>query len=482
MPETISQDDANLTDLSERLFLVKEYLKLVSKLRTQYSYTQEMMNSMTQESERDYSVMRKNLKGFPDSPFKELNTATLNTIIDFACLIPDDVNMDATSFENETSIQNWLRDSKIPQEKLNEKLTEIEEKQKIANNLGKVADFLFLAAEGITEIAHIPVIQIIAIPIMDGLYGLWYAALILGAAYNPELSGRVEQAKTKFNMASGLAGTIATVSAFVGLIFPLALPLAAPIAAIAMLTSNVLWSAAAIIDFYKEIKSGNKDAGSPWRIASKGSSALYILGSVVIAALALTALLTPVGWAVGAGALAFGIGAASSTLAVFAFAKFCEWRGDVAIKAERATNRAAAREQTQDASPAPTIELTSTPQVTPSMQADVEATAQVTTQASQISSAASAIALLQNQQTNTPTSQVVTSNSSPVTRDSTQSTTTPSPPPPKALKTPMFDRLKQVKNPFKKPPSAATSTATPESPNATTQPTPPAPPRTPGPL
>lgn len=209
-----------------------------------------------------------------------------------------------------------------------------EHNKKIAARWEKVSDFFFVAAHAMTPSTQIPLVNLIMNPIVNGFWGCWYATWAIALHYDPALKDEYEKqlpydkAQSAFNRASYLAGSIATISGFLMLIPPLwpAIPILLTIAAIATTVSNVLWVAGIGIDLYKEVKNGPHDSGRPWRIAQKASTLLYSLGSIVIAALVVAALFTPVGWAVGAGALTFAIAASAATLAVFGISKFCQWK------------------------------------------------------------------------------------------------------------------------------------------------------------
>lgn len=210
-------------------------------------------------------------------------------------------------------------------------------KIKWANRWKKTSDFFYMAAQAMTPVAQMPLISLITNPIMNGLWGAWYLSASLAFKYNNQLQPdkekqeRYYQAQSAFNKASYLVGAVATIAFFLTLMppfWPIAVPILLPIAAIATAVSSVLWTVGLGMDFYKVLqkKDSEKTAGHQWELGSQAATFLYSMGMIVIAALAVAALFTPVGWAAGAGAITFAIAGAAVSVAVFGVAKFCEWR------------------------------------------------------------------------------------------------------------------------------------------------------------
>lgn len=224
-----------------------------------------------------------------------------------------------------------------------------EKNKKIAARWGKAADFFYVAAQAMTPVAQIPLVNLIANPIVNGLWAGWSIAYSMAFKYKATLKFQKEQqeryvqAQSLFNKASYLVGAVATVAGFLILMPPLwpIIPILLPIVAIATVVSSILWATDITRNFYSEIKKGEgeKDAGHGWRVASQASAVLYSMGSIVIGALVVAALFTPVGWAVGAGAMTFGIAGAVACLAVFGISKFCDFQAyqnvKSALKAQR---------------------------------------------------------------------------------------------------------------------------------------------------
>lgn len=209
-----------------------------------------------------------------------------------------------------------------------------EHSKKIAARWEKVSDFFFFAAQALTPSTDIPFINLIMNPIVNGCWGCSYATWALALHYNPALKDEqgkrlaYDRAQSIFNKASYIAGGVATVAVFLMLVPPLwpVIPILLLVATVATVVSNVLKVVGVGIDLYKEVKQGPHDAGRPWRIAYQASTLLYNSLTIIVAALAVAALFTPLGWAAGAGALTFAIAGAAVALGVFGISKFCQWK------------------------------------------------------------------------------------------------------------------------------------------------------------
>jgi len=360
-------------DLQHRLFHVKEYMALVASLKTgQYKFDiKELQNNMSaKEKKSKQSELREALKKEPI--FNKLNNGTLNAIIDFATLIPSDNPMEAANFETDKSIETWLNN--IPDhnilelETLNESLIKLEKKEKTAHRLKKASETFYITAQALKPLAQIPILNIVMAPIITGLLGFCLVFGAVSVRYNPALGGKIEPIKSTLHKAVYLSGGIATASIALSLCVPPLAPILLPIAAIGLLINNALWATSAALEFYHEIKEGKKkegkpDAGHHWRIAGKGATVLQIAGNVVVAALIIAALFTPVGWAAGAAAAAFAIGAAAATVAVFGVSQFCHWRARKKIQANTVNNTK--QTQQRNDSPRPSVNLTKSKHLDP---------------------------------------------------------------------------------------------------------------------
>jgi hypothetical protein len=305
-----NEDDPEKAELIKRILSLQEYMQWVVMIRNQQT------NNPT---------------------FKKLNKGTVKKLEALNKIISNKVLVTDNDFKSEASIKHWLNSwAGYEQLKsLDTHLTALENKQKWADRWNTVSDVFYVAAQALTPIGQIPILGIIVNPIVNGLWGIWYAAWAAAIGFDPKLGDNKEKHKATVNKLSAGVGLVGVAAAFVALFVPFLAPIAIPVAAAGLLGSNVFWLAGACVDFYKEIKNGKRDAGRGWRIASSASSTLYIAGSVVTAALAIAAIFTPVGWAAGAGLIAFTVGSALSSLAVFGVSKFCAWRAEKKVAAAK---------------------------------------------------------------------------------------------------------------------------------------------------
>lgn len=346
--------------LLKRLLDIREYMQLIAIIRTtnelnnliidrllypttdqklRISFLQNKLKTMAQEEALKVETEQNKNK----IKFKNLNEKTLETLIEFATVIPITISVKEDDFNDNNSIQRWL--DKLESDKpfdytnlgnLHHNLAELEKNQKYARRWYKASEIIYVAAQSIGPLAEVPFLHFAIHPIMNGLYGLSYIARGVSMQYDPALGDRVDTVRTTFDKLSMGTSILSTLSA-ISMLIPVTLPISLPIFLFSMLTSNILSTVSSVIDLVQAAKKpGAADTKSlKWRIAEKSSSTLFNLVGIVAACLLIAAFFTPVGWAAGGAALAFGLGTAATCLAVFGVQKFCEWRAKKAEKQEK---------------------------------------------------------------------------------------------------------------------------------------------------
>ena len=336
--------------LLKRLLDVREYMQLVEIIRNDFPFPVSSLRQLSQRSkqqkEKEETALRNSLKRSKNerhSKFKKLNDATLDALIAFSCDIPIDINMKKDDFKDDAAVGKWFYSLKATDyyglSKLHDDLAELEKNQKYARRWYKASEIIYVAAQSIGPLAEVPFLHFAIHPVMNGLYGLSYIARGVSMKYDPALGDRVDTARTTFDKLSMGTSILSTLSA-ISMLIPVTLPISLPIFLFSMLTSNILSTVSSVIDLVQAAKKPDvtETKSLKWRIAEKSSSTLFNLVGIVAACLLIAAFFTPVGWAAGGAALAFGLGTAAACLAVFGVQKFCEWRAKKAEKKE-AKNR-----------------------------------------------------------------------------------------------------------------------------------------------
>lgn len=335
--------------LLKRLLDIREYMQLVAIIRNDFpipiAYLRLSPPQSKEQKEEEKNALRNTLKRSTKPEhlkFKNLNDTTLDALIAFSCDIPLDITMTKDNFTNDDAVGKWFyalsTDNYNRLNKLHEDLAELEKNQKYARRWYKASEIIYVAAQSIGPLAEVPFLHFAIHPVMNGLYGLSYIARGVSMKYDPALGDRVDTVRTTFDKLSMGTSILSTLSA-ISMLIPVTLPISLPIFLFSMLTSNILSTVSSVIDLVQAAKKpGAADTKSlKWRIAEKSSSTLFNLVGIVAACLLIAAFFTPVGWAAGGAALAFGLGTAAACLAVFGVQKFCEWRAKKAEKKEAKT-------------------------------------------------------------------------------------------------------------------------------------------------
>lgn len=300
------------------------------------------------KSLKDYVVIAAKLKSqqsvFPGQTLKELidtskdtsylNSATKKAIIDFAESLPPGI--DPKVFSKEKSMTDFLNDlyeetNKAHLIKFRSLLIALGERQEAAQFWQGVTQRIGIGVDAVKlvllPLRDVPIVNLVARPILGGInYGMaWLRAYTF--KNTPGLSTEMTQLESntkKVSFAVGFtASTLAMVTLVSAAIPPLwpVLPILGIAATVGFLTSSVLDTGSAIKNFYNEVTKGKKDKARPWRLFNKGNSLFSSLASIALGAMAVAALFTPVGWAAGAGLLAFGLVAAALPIVSLAINK-----------------------------------------------------------------------------------------------------------------------------------------------------------------
>ncbi len=162
----------NTGDLQRRLFHMKQYMALAACLKKEEKFSQTVntlqdAGTTPEDRKKEKTALRKRLNR--DPRFEKLNDTTLNAIIDFTALIPQDISINEENFASEASIQTWLEKINPTElQALEDNLAKLEKKQKTADRWNKVTDAFYVAAQAVTPLTQIPILQIVMNPIMNG--------------------------------------------------------------------------------------------------------------------------------------------------------------------------------------------------------------------------------------------------------------------------------------------------------------------------
>lgn len=274
---------------------------------------------------------------------RHLNEKVRNIIVNMALALPDNPPVEVDTYSSKAKIAIYLEEAlsdkaiSTDYNKMKDLcknmllLKRRSERAEVYNKWAERITSVIVLGEGIFHpLEEVPFINLIAVPVMAALRFAYTITWGLAIKRDPGLGTEATQAKLKAYAASNVVGAVTVV----GLIsFAIAAGVGAaavaavllPLTAISITVSSVLWAWGAIKDFTAEYQSGNKNTQArPHLLASKAATVFHTVASVVFLTMAAIALMTPVGWAAGAGLIVF---AALSVASVWGALFVSKWQG-----------------------------------------------------------------------------------------------------------------------------------------------------------